>query len=198
MLTAAPALVLPGTALNVIPDSTTATDSGAPDTTLAPTSGSWSHTSAGSRGRWFEPRLDSPPGSDGHGPATSQSSGAGPEDGYDRLVADYQHLQRRLQTLPAIEQAKGVLVARYGIDPETAFGLLRRWSSHTNHKLRDISRLLVDTAAQPVDAAEAPISPLRRPTALDHLIAHLDAGSLPASRHQQQAGATRTDPTGEC
>ena len=57
-------------------------------------------------------------------------------------------LRRRLETLPVIEQSKGILIGRYGIDPDSAFCLLRRWSSHTNLKLRDISRLIVDAASQ--------------------------------------------------
>ncbi len=58
-------------------------------------------------------------------------------------------LRARLDTLPVIEQSKGILMARYQIGPDDAFELLRRWSSHTNHKLRHLSRLIVDAAARP-------------------------------------------------
>lgn len=96
-----------------------------------------------------------------------------PVDGLDQLLADHENLQRRLRTMPVIEQAKGILIGRFGLDPDAAFGLLRRWSCNTNGKLRDISQLLVTTAAQPVDADGAGSG---RPAALDLLIADLNAG----------------------
>ena len=49
------------------------------------------------------------------------------------------NLRAKLASLPVIEQAKGILMGRYQISPDAAFALLRRWSSHTNLKLRDIS-----------------------------------------------------------
>jgi ANTAR domain-containing protein len=54
-------------------------------------------------------------------------------------------LERRLASQPLIEQSKGILMGHFGMDPETAFALLRRWSSYTNLKIRDISQLLVTT-----------------------------------------------------
>ena len=66
----------------------------------------------------------------------------------DDLSVELAGLRRRLDTMPVIEQSKGILIANYGIDADTAFLLLRRWSSHSNLKLRDISRLIVDTASQ--------------------------------------------------
>ena len=77
-------------------------------------------------------------------------------------------LHRRLETLPVIEQSKGILIGRYGIDPDSAFCLLRRWSSHTNLKLRDISRLIVDAASQGFP----------QQCALDDLLRRLDTASL--------------------
>jgi hypothetical protein len=41
-------------------------------------------------------------------------------------------LERRLASQPLIEQSKGILMGHDGIDPDTAFALLRRWSSTTN------------------------------------------------------------------
>ena len=66
-----------------------------------------------------------------------------------RLMQENAGLRARLDTLPVIEQSKGILMARYQIGPDDAFELLRRWSSHTNHKLRHLSRLIVDAAARP-------------------------------------------------
>jgi ANTAR domain len=42
-----------------------------------------------------------------------------------------------------IEQAKGVLMAVYGIDQQTAFNLLRWGSQHSNTKLRTVAEQLV-------------------------------------------------------
>jgi hypothetical protein len=106
-------------------------------------------------------------------PASVDGSSPDLSDGLDQLLADRENLQRRLRTMPVIEQAKGILIGRFGLDPDAAFGLLRRWSCNTNGKLRDISQLLLTTAAQPVDADGARAG---RPAALDLLIADLNAG----------------------
>lgn len=45
---------------------------------------------------------------------------------------------------PAIEEAKTVLCERLGISRRDAFAILRRTSSNTNQKLRDVARRLVD------------------------------------------------------
>jgi hypothetical protein len=134
-------------------------------------------------GRWSVTH----PSTDGRDVA-GDGSGPGLSDGVEQLLLDYEHLQRRLETMPVIEQAEGILMGRFGIDPDTAFQLLRRWSSHTNHKLRDISGLLVAAAAQP--AADPTDGPQRQrtPTALDHLISRLNTSVHPgqhASQHDK-------------
>ena len=58
-----------------------------------------------------------------------------PTNPVDRLVTENENLRRKLQTLPVIEQAKGILMGRYGIPADDAFEMLRRWSQHTNTKL---------------------------------------------------------------
>jgi hypothetical protein len=83
-----------------------------------------------------------------HPDATAQPS----ED----LVAEISGLRRRLDTLPIIEQSKGVLIGYFGIDADTAFNVLRRWSSHTNIKLRDISQMLVNAASTPPRPGQPP------------------------------------------
>ena len=45
---------------------------------------------------------------------------------------------------PVIEKAKTLLCDRYGIGRGEAFELLRYRSSHSNRKLRDVARALVD------------------------------------------------------
>jgi hypothetical protein len=45
-----------------------------------------------------------------------------------------------------IEQAKGVLVQLYSVDPDTAWAVLRAFSADSNRKVRDIAGLLVEAA----------------------------------------------------
>ena len=45
-----------------------------------------------------------------------------------------------------IEQAKGVITAAFGVDPEESFALLRRASNDRNVRLRDFAQLVVDEA----------------------------------------------------
>lgn len=45
-----------------------------------------------------------------------------------------------------IEQAKGVLVQLYSVDPDTAWAVLRAFSADSNRKVRDIADLLVEAA----------------------------------------------------
>ena len=92
------------------------------------------------------------------------------------------NLRAKLASLPVIEQAKGILMGRYQISPDAAFALLRRWSSHINLKLRDISGLLVDAARHPGgdQGVRAAVSTGGRPqpaTEMDQLIAWLTNGA---------------------
>lgn len=52
------------------------------------------------------------------------------------------------QTRGDIEQAKGALMFVYGLDAETAFDVLRRYSQRNNVKVRDVARLLTHEMAQ--------------------------------------------------
>jgi hypothetical protein len=108
----------------------------------------------------------------------------------DDLVAELAGLRRRLDTLPVIEQSKGILICYFGIDPDTAFNVLRRWSSHTNIKLRDISQLLVDAASTPPRPGQPPRS------AIDHLIARLQTWDSPAKAGSRPAYSLRTSDPG--
>ena len=45
-----------------------------------------------------------------------------------------------------IEQAKGVLVQLYSVDPDTAWAILRAFSADSNRKVREIAALLVEAA----------------------------------------------------
>jgi hypothetical protein len=47
-----------------------------------------------------------------------------------------------------IEQAKGVLVQLYSVDPDTAWAVLRAFSADSNRKVREIAGLLVEAAGE--------------------------------------------------
>jgi GAF domain-containing protein len=59
-----------------------------------------------------------------------------------------ENLEAALASKAIIEQAKGMLMARQGIDSEGAFDVLRRASQRENVKLREIAQRLVDRAEQ--------------------------------------------------
>jgi ANTAR domain len=120
-------------------------------------------------------RVHPQAGTDGHRPPASD----GLSDSVTQLRRDYEDLQHRLESLPVIEQAKGILIGRFNIDADIAFGILRRWSSHTNVKLREICRLLVDTAAHPPDDPKAVSRTRGDSSALEQLIALLNSGCRP-------------------
>jgi response regulator NasT len=59
--------------------------------------------------------------------------------------ADYQSLQGAFQRRALIEQAKGILMARHGLDAAGAFAQLRDHSRTSGRKLADIAGLIVDS-----------------------------------------------------
>ena len=97
------------------------------------------------------------------------------------LLAQVVALQGRLDTLPAIEQAKGALMLTYGLTADAAFDLLRFHSQHGNVKIRAIAAQLTSLISASPSSAEAI-------TRFDRLLAD-------ATRHLQQAArpaGTRT------
>ena len=52
-------------------------------------------------------------------------------------------LQARLETMPVIEQAKGIVMGQKGCGPEEAFDLLRRASQQSNVPIRELAVLIV-------------------------------------------------------
>lgn len=62
-------------------------------------------------------------------------------------------LQTALQSRHLIGVAQGILMAKYEMGLETAFEVLRRYSSHANVKLRDIALQVVESRALPEDYA---------------------------------------------
>ena len=69
----------------------------------------------------------------------------------------FARVQAKLETLPVIEQAKGILIAQYRRRPEEAFDLLRRASQRANVKVNVLAAQMVEQIASP----EPP--PARRP-----------------------------------
>lgn len=61
--------------------------------------------------------------------------------GKARLVND---LHEALQTREVIGQAMGLLMAKYDLDPDAAFGFLVRTSSHSNTKVREIAGRMIE------------------------------------------------------
>jgi hypothetical protein len=61
----------------------------------------------------------------------------------------YARLQAKLDTMPVIEQAKGVLMAQHRCGPEEAFDLLRRASQRANVKLSVLAAQIVEQIASP-------------------------------------------------
>jgi hypothetical protein len=59
----------------------------------------------------------------------------------------YARLQAKLDSMPVIEQAKGVLMAQYRCPPEEAFDLLRRASQNANIKVSVLAAQIVEQVA---------------------------------------------------
>lgn len=67
---------------------------------------------------------------------------------YETAVATAEQLTEAMTSRAVIEQAKGILMARGGIDAESAFAALTARSQQDNRKLRDVAADLVATASQ--------------------------------------------------
>ena len=69
-------------------------------------------------------------------------------------------LREALTSRAMIDQAKGILMARHGLDADAAFAELTRRSQHANVKLREVARQLVEevsgSAATPSGSAATP------------------------------------------
>ena len=71
-----------------------------------------------------------------------------------RDLAD--HLERRAQSRAVVEQAKGVLMERYGISADQAFQMLTRAARHAGTKVRAVAADLVRTGEFPRRLGPAP------------------------------------------
>ncbi|HEY1479649.1 MAG TPA: ANTAR domain-containing protein [Gaiellales bacterium] len=64
--------------------------------------------------------------------------------------AEYHNLQGAFGRRSAIEQAKGILMARLGVDADRAFDVMRERSQHGSMKLADVAAAIVDEHLQTV------------------------------------------------
>jgi response regulator NasT len=71
--------------------------------------------------------------------------------------AEYHSLQGAFGRRAIIEQAKGILMARHGINAERAFEMLRDHSQHNGHKVVDVAQAIVDSHL--LLAAPPPLTP---------------------------------------
>jgi len=73
--------------------------------------------------------------------------------------AEFQSLQGAFGRRAAIEQAKGILMARHAVNGEKAFEMLRDHSQHNGHKLIDVAQSIVEShllLLPPTESAEPP------------------------------------------
>ena len=71
------------------------------------------------------------------------------------LARDNANLQRALDSRVVIEQAKGVLAERFGLDVTEAFELLRRSARDNRLRLRDLSERVVASSETPAEILRA-------------------------------------------
>lgn len=76
----------------------------------------------------------------------------------------FARLQARLDSMPVIEQAKGILMAQQRCGPDEAFDLLRRASQRANIRVSVLAAQIVEhvaSGAQPATREEAGPPPAR-------------------------------------
>ena len=73
----------------------------------------------------------------------------------------YARMQARLESLPVIEQAKGIVMAQQRCGADEAFDLLRRASQRANLKLHVLAAQIVDQVAAP--SSDTSVQPTRPP-----------------------------------
>ncbi len=84
------------------------------------------------------------------------------EAGSTRLLDEIAELRTRnaqlegaLESRIAIEQAKGVLAERLGVDVDSAFAILRQASRHHRLNLRALARRVVESKSTPPEVEAA-------------------------------------------
>ena len=80
-------------------------------------------------------------------------------DRVQRLEAEVSGLRRAMRDRGIIEQAKGRLAERWGVDAEQAFQRLSQLSQETNVRLVDMAAQVVGSPAPPEPDVEVPVAP---------------------------------------
>lgn len=73
-----------------------------------------------------------------------EETGESRQDEVAALRAENEQLRQAIRSRALIEQAKGALNLRYGLDDMAAFAVLRRWSQDSNVKLHTVAETLVN------------------------------------------------------
>jgi AmiR/NasT family two-component response regulator len=73
-----------------------------------------------------------------------------------RRFAEYQTLQGAFRRRASIEQAKGILMERHGIDEDAAFAMLREQSYTSNRKIIDLACAVIDAHRLLREETQAP------------------------------------------
>lgn len=68
---------------------------------------------------------------------------------HEDLTAMVDQLTRAIESRGMIGQAQGIIMARYEVDADAAFELLRRMASTRNVKLRHLAELIAQTRRIP-------------------------------------------------
>lgn len=90
------------------------------------------------------------------GPAERQEGALAPEQHEpEGLRTELAQRKEQLASLPAIEQAKGILMHNFDLSPEDAFALLRRLSQDSNVKLHTVAERVVSALTGHVSAHAA-------------------------------------------
>jgi hypothetical protein len=101
------------------------------------------------------------------------------DDELEALRHEVEHLRRALSSRADIDQAKGVLMLRYGLTSARAFDVLVRWSQDANVKLRVVAVALL----QAIGAESRPVSV---PESLVAWVAAQLRGEAPGSPSRRQ------------
>ncbi|MEU2791640.1 ANTAR domain-containing protein [Streptomyces sp. NPDC007100] len=78
-------------------------------------------------------------------PRSPTRSRAPRQDTDEELRTELGQLRRAMQTRPAIDQARGILMAAFGLCPEAAWTVLVTTSQKTNTKLHRLAQSLIDS-----------------------------------------------------
>ena len=77
--------------------------------------------------------------------------------------AEYHSLQGAFGRRAVIEQAKGILMARQGVNSDKAFELLREHSQHNGRKLAEVAAAVIESHLLLLPAGQESSAPARQP-----------------------------------